>query len=71
MKWFTTFWDEHGERLVFAGLALGLAAVFWFMPDMKGEAKTIMIGIAMLFFNKARTGVVGLKKTNGPPTNTQ
>ena len=65
MKWFATVWNEHGERLIFSFFALALAALFWFMPNMKGEAKTIMIGIAMLFFNKARTGVVGRKNGSG------
>ena len=53
MKWATEFWNRHGERLVFAVLALALATVLYFL-DMEAEAKTILIGMAMLFFNKAR-----------------
>ena len=55
MTWFTEFWKKHGERMVFMLIAFVLALVFWFgFPDMQGEAKTILIGIAMLCFNKAR-----------------
>jgi len=55
MKWVTKFWTTHGERLVFMGMATVFGLAFWFyFPDMKGEAKTILIGIAMLLFNKAR-----------------
>ena len=53
MKWATEFWNRHGERLVFATLALSLATVLYLL-EMKAEAKTILIGMAMLFFNKAR-----------------
>jgi len=51
--WSEDFWNRHGERLVFAFLALSLATVFYFL-EMKAEAKTIYVGIAMLFFNKTR-----------------
>lgn len=53
MKWFLGFWDKHGERLIFAILALALATVFYNL-GMQAEAKTIYVGIAMLFFNKTR-----------------
>jgi len=53
MKWITPFWDKHGERLTFATLALCLAGVMYYIKLDK-EANTIIIGIAMLFFNKAR-----------------
>ena len=53
MKWAKEFWYRHGERLTFATLALGLAYVLYYL-DLKAEAKTILIGMAMLFFNKAR-----------------
>ena len=53
--WTMEFWKKHGERMVFMLIAFVLALVFWFgFTDMQGEAKTIMIGIAMLCFNKAR-----------------
>lgn len=62
-EWATKFWNTHGERLIFAALALGLAAVLYNI-DMQAEAKTILVGIAMLFFNKVR----GNGGTRGGPT---
>lgn len=56
-EWTKQFWQKHGERLVFMLMAFILSLVFWFgFPDMKDAAKTILIGIAMLCFNKARSG---------------
>jgi len=55
--WFEHFLKNHGERLIFSFMALSLGGIFyWVIPDMQGEAKTILIGIAMLWFNKARGG---------------
>ena len=54
MKWITAFWGRHGDRLVFATLALALAGTMYYALDLGAESKTIIIGIAMLFFNKAR-----------------
>ena len=53
MEWINKFWGNHGERLVFAGLALLLAGAMYGLK-LEAEAKTILIGMAMLFFNKAR-----------------
>ena len=53
MEWFKEFWQSHGERLSFAMLALALATAMYFLK-LEKEANTIIIGIAMLFFNKAR-----------------
>jgi len=53
MKWTIEFWNRHGERLTFAGLALSLAAIMRFL-GLSAESNTIIIGIAMLFFNKTR-----------------
>lgn len=55
-EWLDEFWKKHGERLVFTGMVLGLAGGFWFLPDLKESAKTLFIGIAMLYYNKARGG---------------
>jgi len=52
--WAKNFWNKHGERLVFAAFALGMSAGMWLWLDLKPEAKTIIVGIAMLFFNKVR-----------------
>ena len=53
MKWAIEFWNSHGERLVFATLALSLAVVMRYIT-LEAESNTIIIGIAMLFFNKTR-----------------
>ena len=53
MEWSIKFWNSHGERLTFAGLALSLAAVMRYL-GLSAESNTIIIGIAMLFFNKTR-----------------
>ena len=53
MEWIKAFWDKHGDRLTFAGFALSLSGVMR-MFDLEKEANTILIGIAMLFFNKSR-----------------
>ena len=60
-SWFKEFWVGHGERIIFMTIATIFAGIFYFyVPDMKGEAKTILVGLAMLCFNKARG--------NGSPT---
>ena len=53
MKWFTEFWNTHGERLTFASMALCLAGVMRYLK-LEAESNTIIIGIAMLMFNKTR-----------------
>ena len=53
MEWIVKFWNTHGERLIFATLALSLAAVMRYIT-LEAESNTIIIGIAMLFFNKTR-----------------
>jgi len=55
-KWWGSFWPKHGDRLIFGGLALAMAAVFMGLPDLKDSGKTILIGVAMLCYNKARSG---------------
>lgn len=60
-------WEEHKPRLFYGGLAVAFAAVFVGMAyinlptengagDWIGAAKTILIGLAMLCYNKARGG---------------
>jgi len=58
-KWFESFWNTHGERLVFAAMALVLSGVLH-MLKLHEQGNTIIIGIAMLMFNKTRG-------TNGKP----
>lgn len=52
----TEFWVNHGERLVFMFLAL-VFAVGMYVIGWIDEAKVIIIGLAMLCYNKARTGM--------------
>ena len=54
-RWLVMFWYKHGERLIFAALALALAGALYYF-NQQAEAKTILVGIAMLFFNKVRSG---------------
>ena len=53
--WFERFWTDHGDRLVFMGIAAGFGAVFYFFADMIGEGKTLLIAVATLALNKARS----------------
>jgi len=56
-QWFTRFWTDHGDRLVFMGLAATLAMVFMGsgVEKMISAGEVILIGIAMLLYNKARS----------------
>ncbi|MEW6427310.1 MAG: hypothetical protein AB1568_04665 [Thermodesulfobacteriota bacterium] len=53
-KWGRRFWTDHGDRLVFAAIATSFGIAFFCLPDMRGEGKTLLVGVAMLAFNKAR-----------------
>ena len=55
MSFLKNFVNEHGERLVFMLLATAFGLAFLTSPEMQGEAKTILIGVAMLCYNKARS----------------
>ena len=72
MDW-TRFFEKHGERLFFGGLALlfcflfiGLACINFPVKesgaDWIGAAKTILIGLAMLAYNKCRSGETIIKE---------
>ena len=67
-KWGVRFWADHGSRLIFGAIATAFGVAFYFMPDMQGEAKTILIGVAMLAYNKARSepGAKANTPTPGP-----
>jgi len=52
-KWWSDFWYGHGSRLIYMFLAFAAAAGLYQL-DMKEEAKTIFIGLAMLCYHKAR-----------------
>ena len=62
MEWANKFWGDHGTRLTFAGLALALAVAMRFL-ELKPESNVIIIGIAMLCFNKARGNEGGKNET--------
>jgi len=51
----SNFWQTHGERLVFMGIATAFGVGFFVFTDMVGEAKTLLIGVATLALNKARS----------------
>ena len=62
LTWLQRFWDNHGERLIFAVLAIIMATVFLIvglqneaLKEFVGAGTTILIGVAMLFFNKTRS----------------
>ena len=57
-KWITSFWNKHGDRLVFATLAICLATALYKI-NMQEAAKTIYVGTAMLFL--IRQGAMGRK----------
>lgn len=65
--WATEFWANHGDRIVFMAIVTAFGFGFYFMNDMKGEAKTLLIAVATLALNRARTGPKnGNGNTNRP-----
>ena len=61
-KWILVFWSKHGEREAFAiqaaVMAIGfiIAGLTWEpLSSLIDAGLTILIGVAMLFFNKARS----------------
>lgn len=54
-KWFFKFWQRHGDRIIFMTAALVMATAFYFTVDLKETGKTILIGVAMLMYNKVRS----------------
>ena len=56
-EWCERFWNEHGTRLVFMGIATIFGGAFsWSGNDkLVGAGYTILIGVAMLCMNKARS----------------
>ena len=62
IKWFQTFWENHGERIFFSSIASFFGVCFIItgtkVPALKefvGAGTTILIGVGMLFFNKTRS----------------
>ena len=58
LSWLKKFWSGHGERMLFGSIAFAFAAYFMGQEtqELKGAGLTIMIGLAMAAFNKARGG---------------
>ena len=55
MKWLNRFWDDHGDRLVFMAITTVFGVGFYMLDDMQGEAKVLLIAVATLALNKARS----------------
>lgn len=60
--WFGEFFKTEGNRLIYMLLAFSIAIGFCYFgedgSDLVASGKTILIGLAMLFYNKARGVVV-------------
>ena len=69
MKWFIEFWNTHGDRLVFMGIAAAFGIGFYMLDDMQGEAKVLLIAVATLALNKARSKPNGVESKPPTPTN--
>lgn len=55
--WAVNFWKEHGERIIFMVVACSFGIGFIvYQPDgeIGASGRTILIGLAMLCYNKAR-----------------
>lgn len=64
MTWFKSFWNRHGERIIFMAIVTAFGVAFMaIMPDMSGEGKTLLIAVATLALNKARS----TEKEEAPP----
>ena len=63
------FWKNNGTRLLYGGIATVFALAFYlYFDEMKGEAKTILIGVAMQCYNKMRgERVIGSPKPPEKP----
>ena len=56
-EWSIRFWTEHGDRLIFMFIAALIAVAFMLsgLGELAEAGKVILIGIAMLCYNKARS----------------
>ena len=56
-EWFIDFWKDNGQRIVYMTLAAGFGVMFVrFMPDMAGEGKTLLVGVATFCLTRMRGG---------------
>lgn len=54
-SWTKRFFEDHGDRLVFMLIATVFGVYFLMVVDMAGEGKTLLIAVATLALNKARS----------------
>ena len=54
--WGERFWQDHGDRLIFMGLATSFGGGFLFShnENLVGAGITLLIAVATLCLNKAR-----------------
>ncbi|MBC2712072.1 MAG: hypothetical protein HGJ94_14130 [Desulfosarcina sp.] len=53
--WGLKFLGEHGDRLVFIGLAAAFGVAFWNMDGMRAEGKAVLMLLPGMLLNKARS----------------
>lgn len=55
-EWALRFWQDHGDRLIFMGIAAGFGVGFLFtgIKELAGAGTTLLIAVATLALNKAR-----------------
>ena len=56
-QWSIEFWENHGERLIFMGGATLFSVAFMLtkIQKLSDAGEVILIGVAMLLYNKARS----------------
>ena len=69
MKWLNRFWDDHGDRLVFMAITTVFGVGFYMLDDMQGEAKVLLIAVATLALNKARSKQNEVESKSPTPPN--
>jgi len=56
-SWASKFWDDNGQRLIYMAIAATMGFLFVLVaPDMAGEGKTILIGVATFALTRMRGG---------------
>ena len=61
-EWLNAFWKDHGDRLVFMGIVT-IFGVAFILLKMTGEGKTLLVAVATLALNKARSKPNGIENT--------
>ena len=52
--WMKRFWTDHGDRLIFMGITAVFGVGFHYI-GMAAEGKVLLIAVATLALNKARS----------------